>query len=123
MSDYKENLKNKMDEYLHFVYDVTDQFPKQELYVSVSQWRRTTLSIILNYVEGYARIKPLLQLNFLRISYGSLKESRYLLDFSRKRDYISQKDYEKGLGLADEIGAMLWTEIVALERAVRSREH
>ena len=53
--DFKEKLKLKMDEYVHFVYNVTRKFPKEELYSSVSQWRRSTLSIILNYIEGYAR--------------------------------------------------------------------
>lgn len=119
MSNFQDKLKKKMDEYLHFVYDATGQFPKEELYSSVSQWRRATLSIILNYVEGYARKKSLVQLNFLEISYGSLKESKYLLYFSRKRNYISQKDYEKGHKMSEEIGAMLWTETHSLEKSIK----
>ena len=88
MSDFKEKLKIKMDEYVHFVYSITKGFPRDELYGSVSQFRRATLSIVLNYIEGYARKKPLVQLNFLEISYGSLKESKYLLYFSLKEKYI-----------------------------------
>ena len=115
MNEFQTKLKKKMDEYVHFVYDITEQFPKEELYSIVSQWRRATLSVILNRIEGYARKKPLVHLNFLEISYGSLKESRYLLSFSRQRNYITEEDYNKGLELVGEIGAMLWTEIRNLE--------
>lgn len=66
MTDFQEKLKQLMDNYVNFVYEVTKSFPKEELYSSVSQWRRATLSIILNYIEGYARRRLLIQLNFLR---------------------------------------------------------
>ena len=78
-SDFKEKLKKKMDEYVHFVYQVTRKFPKEELYGVISQLRRAALSIILNYIEGFARRRPAVQLNFFETSYGSLKESKYLL--------------------------------------------
>jgi len=115
---YKENLRNKMDEFVHFVYRVTKNFPKEELYGVVSQIRRASLSIILNYIEGYARRKPAVQLNFFEIAYGSLKESKYLLDFSKKENYLDEADYKYGIALAEEIGAMLWTEISSLDRSM-----
>ncbi|MDO8581297.1 MAG: four helix bundle protein [bacterium] len=114
-NNFKENLKKKMDEYVHFVYNVTKEFPKEELYGVISQIRRATLSIILNYIEGYARRRPAVQLNFFEISYGSLKESKYLLHFSLIEKYLNSNDYEIGLKMAEEIGAMLWTEISQLE--------
>ncbi|MBI5328556.1 MAG: four helix bundle protein [Deltaproteobacteria bacterium] len=46
--------------------------------------------------------------NFLEISYGSLKESKYLLHFSLAENYISKNDYEEAIILAEEIGAMLY---------------
>jgi len=120
MNEYQEKLRATMDQYVHFVYNMTEQYPKSELYGSVSQWRRATLSVILNYIEGYARQKPLVRLNFLTISFGSLKESKYLLDFSRRRGYVSDQDYGVGTKLAEEISAMLWTEISFLKRFIRS---
>jgi len=121
-NSFKVKLKAKMDEYAHFVYKMTRQFPKEELYGSVSQWRRATLSIVLNYIEGYARKKSFVQLNFFEISYGSFKESRYLLDFSRNEDFLSEADYISGRILAEEIGAMLWTELSALERSLNQKD-
>lgn len=93
---FQEKLKRLVDEYIHFVYGATQNFPKQEIYSSVSQWRRSTLSVILNYIEGYARKKSLVQLNFYETSYGSLGESKYLLYFSNKRKFITETEYQIG---------------------------
>ena len=106
-----------MDDFVHLVYKVTRKFPKEELYGSTSQLRRAALSVVLNYIEGYARRKPAVQLNFFEISYGSLKESMYLLSFSQKEKFIDMQECEYIIKLADEIGAMLWTEISALAKA------
>ena len=105
---YHEKLKNIMDEYVHLVYGFTRQFPKEELYGVTSQLRRSALSVILNYVEGHARNREKVNKNFLEISFGSLKESSYLIDFSLKEGYLSKEKHDKAIVLADEIGAMLW---------------
>jgi len=55
METYHEKLKLKMDRYAHFVYAITKKFPKEELFGITSQLRRSSLSVILNYIEGYAR--------------------------------------------------------------------
>lgn len=105
---FHEKLKNKMDNYVHMIYQTTKTFPKEELYGSASQLRRAALSVILNYIEGYARKRDKVHKNFLEISYGSLKESRYLVDFAFKENYISQENHAEAIALSDEIGAMLW---------------
>lgn len=104
---FHEKLKSKMDEYAHLVYKLTKKFPKEEIYGITSQLRRAALSVILNYVEGYARQKDKVHKNFLEISYGSLKESKYLLHFSFKEGLINKDEYLKVLELAEKIGAML----------------
>ncbi len=40
---FKDKLKLKMDNYVHFVYKVTRTFPEKEIYGVVSQIRRATL--------------------------------------------------------------------------------
>ena len=99
-----------MDNYVNRVYDCTKKFPRDELFGVVSQFRRASLSVILNYIEGYARGKNKNKVlrNFLEISYGSLKESKYLIYFSYKRNYLNKKEYEELLKLSERIGAMLW---------------
>lgn len=105
---YHEKLKKMMDEYVHLVYSFTSKFPKEELYGVTSQLRRAALSVILNYIEGYARGRDKVHKNFLEISFGSLKESRYLIGFSLEENYVSKEVCDKAIRLADEIGAMLW---------------
>jgi four helix bundle protein len=122
MNNYQEKLKEKMNQYVHFVYKITKNFPKEELYGVVSQFRRSTLSIILNYIEGYARKRPLVRLNFLETSYGSLQESKYLLEFSLVEKYLDKKDYIYNINLAEEIGAMLWKDIDGLEKYIKNRK-
>ncbi len=114
-NDFSDKLKRKMDEYVHLVYKLTRKFPKEELYGTTSQLRRAALSVILNYIEGFARQKKAVKQNFWEISYGSLKESKYLLYFSLKETYITQKDYKKAIKLAEEIGAMLWRSLQSIK--------
>ena len=108
---YHEKLKSKMDYFVHSVYKVSKSFPKEELFGVTSQIRRSSLSVISNYIEGYARNKNKVHKNFLEISYGSLKESIYLLEFSKEESYLSEKEYGEIIKITDEIGAMLWAII------------
>jgi len=112
---YHEKLKREMDEYAHLVYNLTREFPKEELYGITSQLRRSSISVVLNYIEGYARGRNKVHKNFLEISYGSLKEPKYLLHFSLVENFLSKSDYEKVIKLADHIGAMLWGTIKNLK--------
>lgn len=114
-NDFPEQLKIKMDEYAHLVYKMSRKFPKEELFGVVSQLRRSSLSVILNYIEGFARHKKAVKLNFWEISYGSLKESKYLLHFCLVEKYINKEEYQEAIGLAEEIGAMLWKSIQSLK--------
>ena len=113
---YHENLKSKIDEFVHLVYKLTKNFPREELYGVTSQLRRAALSVALNYIEGYARNRRLVQINFFEMSYGSLKEAKYLLKFSIKEGFLAENniDSSKAIELADEIGAMLWSALNGL---------
>lgn len=105
---FHQQLKKIMNEYVHSVYKLTKKFPKEELYGMTAQLRRSAMSIILNYIEGYARIKSKIHKNSLEISYGSLKETAYLLQFASEEKFISIEEYNNLNQLADRIGAMLW---------------
>lgn len=105
---FHEELKQQMNEATHAVYRLTKKFPREELYGVVSQFRRATLSVILNYIEGYARQRSKVHKNFLEISYGSLQEAKYLLDFSFEEQYIDKKEHEDVARSFDRIGKMLW---------------
>lgn len=105
---FHSELKKLMDEFVTEVYGVTKKFPKYELYGLTSQLRRAALSIILNYIEGYARQRKQVLKNFLEIAYESLKETKYLVHFSCKQNYLDSSNYKKLEKMSDRIGAMLW---------------
>ena len=104
-----------MDDYVHFVYSITKKFPREELFGATSQLRRAALSVVLNYIEGYARQREKVHKSFIEISYASLKESMYLLEFSFKEKYVLETEYKKAITLANEIGAMVWGVLRKLE--------
>ena len=114
-NNFSEQLKIKMDKYVHLVYKLNRNFPKEELYGVTSQIRRSSLSVILNYIEGFARHKKAVKLNFWEISYGSLKGSKYLLHFCLTEKYINEEEYKETVELAEEIGAMLWKSVQSLK--------
>jgi four helix bundle protein len=112
---FHERLKQLINNYVHGVYRLTKVFPKDELYGATSQLRRSSLSIALNYIEGYARGRTNVHRNFLETSYGSLKESRYLIDFALAEQWIDEERARALQKQGDEIGAMLWTTIDGLK--------
>jgi len=114
-NNFHDILKNKADEFALKTYQVTKNFPKEEIYGITSQLRRSSLSVILNYIEGYARKGDKQYKNFLTISYGSLKEAKYLIYFSLREKYLHKKDYDLLINLSEEIGAMLWKTIQGLK--------
>lgn len=105
---FHQRLRKLMDEYVHFVYDLTLRFPPEERFGVSSQLRRSSLSVILNYIEGFARFRKAVNKNFLEISFGSLRESEYLVTFSCKRGYCEQSDVQRAVALSNEIASMLW---------------
>lgn len=111
MSKFHDELKLKTDKYAHLVYSLTKDFSREKLFGITSQLRRSALSVLLNYIEGYAKNGYKVNKNFLKISYGSLKESEHLLLFSFIEGYLTQEKYDEAAKLADEIGAMLWKSI------------
>lgn len=115
MDKFHDKLGSKIDSFTHLIYKISRAFPREEQYGITSQIRRATISIALNYVEGYARNRNLVLINFLEIAYGSLKECAYLLKFCLQENYITPESYALANDLADEIGAMLWKTIHTLK--------
>lgn len=105
---FHDKLKRLTDEFVSRVYDATDGFPKKELFGVTSQLRRSSLSVMLNYIEGYARQQKNTYRNFMEIAFGSLKEAGYLIHFSYRRGFLNEAQYKELSLLADEIGKMMW---------------
>jgi four helix bundle protein len=101
-----------------FCYDISEMFPADERFRLVSQFTRAAMSVMLNYVEGYARKRDKVKLNFYETSLGSLKECKYIIYFAFSRNWIKKEMYEQGIAMCDEIGKMLWSTIDLLEKKI-----
>lgn len=91
------------------VYTVAKNFPKHEQFGLTSQLRRAALSVILNIIEGFARQGENEYKRFLIISFGSLKETKYLLYFALEQKYLSDADYKAVMNIADEVAKIIWS--------------
>lgn len=56
------------------IYKLTKQFPKEEVFSSVSQMRRSSMSISSNIAEGFGRSSIADKLHFYILARGSLTE-------------------------------------------------
>jgi len=63
-------LKEKSNKLAQKGYDLTYDFPKEELFCLTSQVRRALISIPSNIIEGYSRNKSKVFANHLEIVYG-----------------------------------------------------
>lgn len=123
MDDKQKAINNKRDnvravakQYAHAVYALTKSLPKDEVFGLTSQLKRAALSVPLNVVEGYARQSAKSELNFLKIAYGSLKESQFILEFARDESYLTTAQIEPTLKLGDESGRLIWSKAKSLEK-------
>jgi four helix bundle protein len=89
------------------IYDLTKEFPKDEVYGLTSQIRRAAISIPSNIVEGKSRNSKKDYLRFLLISRGSLEEVKYQLLLSKDLNYIKEKEYIKLYDLTNEVGKLI----------------
>lgn len=97
----------KADEMAILVYQVSREFPKDEVFGVTSQLRRAALSVPTNIVEGYARKSKKELAHFVNIALGSLAETEYLLDFVNRLGYC-KSDVSKIEALISEVGKLLW---------------
>ena len=79
--------------FIDIIYEITQSFPKQELFGITTQLQRAAVSISLNIAEGSSRTKKDFH-HFLDISRGSCYECAAIMTIAKKRRYISDTDYE-----------------------------
>lgn len=61
----------------------------------VDQWKRASLSILLNLVEGTGRMTDQDKRHFLTIARGSVYESVAILALLKDLDILKEKEYEE----------------------------
>jgi len=93
------------------VYNVTEKFPRSELYGMVSQMRRASVSIPSNIAEGRSRTSRKDFSRFLSIAHGSAAELETQLEISSRLEFCSENNERILKNLISEIKAMLGSMI------------
>ena len=73
------------------VYELTEEFPKEERYALTSQLKRAALSIPSNIAEGYGRSSTQSYIYFITIARGSLFELETQLILAEKLKLIKNE--------------------------------
>jgi len=94
-------------EFYSDIVKVTQGFPRDELYVLVSQLKRAALSIVLNIAEGSDRGSDKDFNRFLVNSLGSLNEVVAGLDLALRNDYIKQALFDELTQKASQLSNQL----------------
>ena len=77
------------------IYDITKQFPKEEIFGLTNQLRRAIVSFTSNIAEGFSRQSYKEKVKFYFMALGSLTEVQNQLLIAKDIEYISQKDFNK----------------------------
>ena len=89
------------------IYNLTNKFPKEELYGLTSQIRRATVSIMANIAEGFDRRSDKELSNFLSIARASSSEVQNDLYIALDLKYISEEEFKKMYAEAKEIAKQI----------------
>ena len=108
MSYKKLDIYKKSHELVLNIHKMSLLLPKFELYEEGSQIRKSIKSVKSCIVEGYGRQSKKELRQFVNIPLGSLAETRYLLYFSSRLDYLQAKQSAVLNDLAEQVGRLLW---------------
>lgn len=89
------------------IYDLTDGFPKSEIYGLTSQIRRSAVSIPSNIAEGSARKNTKELVQFLYIGLGSVAELYTQLEIAKRRQYGNNNLYPEVTDYLRRVNQML----------------
>ena len=77
------------------VYNITEGFPRKEIYGLSNQLQRAAVSIASNIAEGASRESAVEFAHFLEIAIGSAFEVETQLLIAYQRNYLSQDSFQK----------------------------
>ncbi len=76
------------------VYELTEKFPRKELYALCDQLQRASVSIPSNIAEGCSRRSQNEFAHFLEISLGSSYEVETQMEIARRLKYVKEEQFE-----------------------------
>lgn len=99
------------------IYELTRDFPNQEVYGLTSQMQRAAVSVPANLAEGHTRASTKDFLRFVSIAQGSRAELETHLQLAQRLGYGDSKRIAELLMTLDELSRMLRS----LQRSLRAK--
>lgn len=90
------------------IYEITNKFPKEEIYSLTSQMRRAVISISSNIAEGFSRSTSKDKIQFYTIAQGSLTELHSQIMIAKGLNYIHEADVERSLNQLTLVGRLIF---------------
>jgi len=100
-----------------YVSSIIKKFPEYEKYALVDGMRRASRSTTENIAEGFGRFHYQENIQFCRISRGSLFELMDQFITAQDEEYINQEEYKKGRDILDKAKGLLNGYINYLQKA------
>jgi len=88
-------------------YQISEKFPKEELFGLTSQIRRSAISIPSNIVEGYGRGSNKEFSRFINIAISSLFEFQTQIEIAKNINYLNEKEFKSIYEETRELEAMI----------------
>lgn len=85
----------KGHELVLMIYEITKQFPKEEIFGLTAQIRRAAISFTSNIAEGFSRNSYKEKLQFYSMALGSLTEIQNQLLIARDIKYLTNDQFGK----------------------------
>ena len=92
----------KAHEFVLYVYRLTEDFPRNEMFGLTSQLRRAAVSVPANIAEGFRRRGRADKAHFMNIAEASLDEALYYLILAQDLGYSETQD---GVAQAEAVSA------------------
>ena len=89
------------------IYEVTSQFPREEIYGLTSQIRRASISVPSNIAEGQGRKSTREFQHHLSIAYGSLMEVETQVLIAGRLSYLNHAQAHSLIERTSEVGRVI----------------
>jgi len=120
VKSYKElDVWKKGVDIVDGIYGITANFPQSQLYGLASQMQRSAIGIPSNIAEGFARGHTAEYRQFLRIALGASAELDTQLVIARRRNYITEAEFQNLQQNLDHESRMIMNLVKSLSKNVK----
>jgi four helix bundle protein len=117
IKSYKDLLAwQKSMDLVEMVYELTKQFPREELFGLATSMRRATVSIPSKIAAGHERDNTREYIQHLASARGSLSEVETQIEVARRLGYINDEQQELFIKLASDTGKIINGLMNSMER-------